>query len=83
MTLERMCDPDVGYDEKLGADFEEAGLWMTRGGWLRAIVFLFLVAAIVWLVCTRTEYPWYMRLPLSLPCGGAAAMALYNFLHRK
>lgn len=83
MTLERRLDPNVGYDEKLHADFEESGLWMTRGGWLRAIVFLLLVAAVVWLVFTRTEYPWYLRLPLSLPCGGAAAMSLHNFLHRK
>jgi hypothetical protein len=83
MTLERMLDPAVGCDEKLNAELEELELWMTRGGWLRAIVFLFLVTAIVWLVFTTTEQPWYLRLPLSLPCGGAAAMSLYNFLHRK
>jgi hypothetical protein len=83
MTLERRLDPDVGYDEKLHADFEESGRWMTRGGWLRAIVFLLLAAAVVWLAFTRTEYAWYLRLPLSLPCGGAAAMSLYNLLRRK
>jgi len=53
------------------------------GCWPRAIVFPFLVAATVWLVFTRIEYPRYLQLPISLASGGTAAMSHYNFLYQE
>lgn len=76
-------DPAVGYDEKLQAELREMNNYMTKGGAGRGLLFLLIVGGVVWLVFANREVPWYLRLAFCVPCGGAAAMSLYNFMHRK